>query len=150
MRTTAVEADEPTYRALRDDPSMRGRSGIVVADPESAADALRLALGGSDLVIHAIAPRPVLDRLYDDLRRLGPVEVRTALAPASPGDRLDRDGRELLQLLAQGLTLNEAAETLHLSLRTANRRLAVARSTLGVATTIEAIAVLSGRPPSPA
>ena len=149
MSTTAVEADEPTYRALRADASMRGRTSIVVADTESAANALRLALGGSDLVIHAVAPRPVLDRLYDDLRRLGPVEVLTALAPASPGDRLDGDGRELLQLLAQGLTLNEAADALHLSLRTANRRLAAARSTLGVATTIEAIAVLSARPPSP-
>lgn len=144
MRVTAIDANEATYLALREEVSMLDRTGVV-DDSESAAGALRLALGGADLVIHAVAARPVLDRLYEDLQRLGAVEVLTALVSPSPGDRLEGDGRELLALLAQGLTLSEAATTLHLSLRTANRRLAAARTTLGVATTIEAIAVLSAR-----
>lgn len=110
----------------------------------TAADALRRALSGTSLVIHAVAPRAVLNRLYEDLRRVGPVEVLTAVSPPGPGDQLDEDGRALLGLLAQGITLNEAAESLHLWLRTANRRLAAARVALGVATTLEAIATLSG------
>lgn len=150
MTVTAVEASEATYRTVLADAAMRGRTGIVVADAASAAEALRLALGGSDLVIHAVAARLVLDRLYEDLRRVGPVEVTSKPAPPMPGAELDDDGRALLELLARGVTLNEAAATLHLSLRTANRRLAAARSTLGVATTIEAIAVLSSRRSPPA
>jgi DNA-binding NarL/FixJ family response regulator len=143
MRITAVEADGDTYLALRTDGSLRGGTGIVVDDAASAAAALRLALDGASLVIHAVAPRAVLDRLYEDLRRIGPVEVVTAARPPGPGDLLDKDARELLRLLAQGLTLNDAADALHLSLRTANRRLADARRTLGVTTTLEAIATLS-------
>ena len=143
MKVTAVEADAATYRALVTDGAGRGRTCMVVSDAASAGEALRLALRGSDLLVHATAAREVLDRLYEDLRRLAPVEVLTALQPPAPGEGLDDDGRDLLHLLAQGLTVAEAAEALHLSLRTANRRLAAARAKLGVATTIEAIAFLS-------
>ena len=143
VSVTAVEADAETYLALRTQGALRGRIGIVVDDAATAADALRRALSGTSLVIHAVAPRAVLDRLYEDLRRIGPVEVLTEARPPGPADQLDEDGRALLELLAQGLTLNEAAGSLHLSLRTANRRLAAARVALGVATTLEAIATLS-------
>jgi DNA-binding NarL/FixJ family response regulator len=42
-------------------------------------------------------------------------------------------------LLAEGKALGRAAEELHLSCRTADRRLASARDKLGVATTAEAV-----------
>jgi DNA-binding CsgD family transcriptional regulator len=47
--------------------------------------------------------------------------------------------RELLDLLAGGASIAEAARRLYLSLRTANRRIAAARDALGVATTREAV-----------
>jgi DNA-binding CsgD family transcriptional regulator len=47
--------------------------------------------------------------------------------------------RRLLELLADGQALGEAAETLHVSRRTADRRLAAAREKLGVHSTAEAV-----------
>jgi DNA-binding NarL/FixJ family response regulator len=51
---------------------------------------------------------------------------------------LDDEQRRLLELLCHGLTVTEAARRLHLSGRTAERRLADARSALGAATNAEA------------
>jgi DNA-binding CsgD family transcriptional regulator len=53
--------------------------------------------------------------------------------------------RQLLRLLADGLSVAEAAAFLHLSRRTAERRLAEARAVLGVATTAEAVLRASGQ-----
>lgn len=119
-----------------------GATVLTVTDEASAAAALRFALTGRPLAIHAVAPRAVLDVLYDDLRRLTSVEVRSGPAPA---DDLTADERAVLSLLAAGRSVAEAADTLHLSLRTAERRLAAARLKLGAATTLEAVTRL-GRP----
>jgi DNA-binding NarL/FixJ family response regulator len=112
----------------------------VVADNADAEAALLAAVSGSGLVVDATAPRDVIDRLCSDLRTLGPVEHRLArrVRPA-----LTREQRELLALLAEGLSLGEAADRLHLSRRTADRRLAAARAALGVATTVEAVAAFT-------
>ena len=64
---------------------------------------------------------------------------------------LTSEERRLLELLARGEALGEAAETLHLSRRTADRRLAAARGKLAVHTTAEAVLVarsLAGEEPA--
>jgi DNA-binding CsgD family transcriptional regulator len=108
-----------------------------VADAADAAEALLAAVSGAGLVVHARADRAVIDRLVDDLRRLGSVDHRTAEPERGP--ELTPDERRLLDRLADGQTLGQAAAGLSLSRRTADRRLASARKKLGAATTAEAI-----------
>ena len=112
-------------------------SSGAVCDAADAAEALLAAVAGAGLVVHAQAERDVIDRLVDDLRRLGPVDHRTAEPDSGP--ELTPDERRLLDRLAEGKTLGDAAAELHLSRRTADRRLASARDKLGVATTAEAV-----------
>ena len=120
--------------------SWRGEPGVVcagtVADAASAAEALIAALGGAGLLVEARAERELVDRLVDDLRRLGRVEHRTREPDRAV---LTHEERTLLGLLAEGVTVGDAARELNLSRRTADRRLATARAKLGVATTAEAI-----------
>jgi DNA-binding NarL/FixJ family response regulator len=111
----------------------------TVESPEHASDALLAVLAGAGVVVEAKADREIVDRLLDDLRHLGEVEYRTAVPDRGPD--LSRDERSLLELLGQGQTLGEAAKALHLSRRTADRRLAGAREKLGVSSTAEAIVV---------
>jgi DNA-binding NarL/FixJ family response regulator len=110
----------------------------VVDGPDSAADALLAALDGAGLLVEASADRATIDRLVDDLRRLGPVDHRAT--PPAPMPALDPEARAILGLLAEGHTLGEAAALLGLARRTADRRLAAARDALGVERTTEAIA----------
>lgn len=116
--------------------SVDGVCAGVVADERDAAAALLAAVSGSGVVVDARAERDVVDRLCADLRTLGPCEHRLERR-ARPA--LTREQRELLALLADGLALGEAAARLHLSRRTADRRLAAARAALGAATTAEAV-----------
>ena len=113
------------------------RSGTVALGRDARA-ALVAALEGQGLVIHAIARADVLHRLVDDLRRLGSVDHRIARvsAPAT----IDPVALSLLGLLAEGHSLGQAAATLGLSRRTADRRLAEGRALLGTRRTTEAIA----------
>jgi DNA-binding NarL/FixJ family response regulator len=115
----------------------------VVASAEDAAGALLAAVGGAGLVVAGRADRDVLDRLCDDLRRLGRLDHRTATTPRQP--RLTTGERALAELLLEGLTLGEAARRLSLSRRTADRRIASVREKLGVDTTTEALVRLGSR-----
>jgi DNA-binding CsgD family transcriptional regulator len=119
---------------------------LPVAGPSDARLAVEVALRGFSVLVVNHAPRDVADRLYDDLRRFGRVEVRS-VAVEAPGAALSADERDLLELLASGMSLGDAALALHLSRRTADRRLASARRRLGATTTPEAIARL--RTPAP-
>jgi DNA-binding CsgD family transcriptional regulator len=113
----------------------------VVADPSDAAEALLAAIDGSGLLVDATAEREVVDRLVDDLRRVGPVDHRVgAGGPDDPEPGLSPEARAILGLLAEGHSLGEAAAILGLSRRTADRRLDAARRALGVTRTTEAIA----------
>ena len=120
----------------------RERAGVdvvcagVVASEEDAASALLAAVSGCGIVADARAPRDVIDRLCSDLRTFGRLEHRLERRRRPP---LTIEQRELLALLAEGSSLGDAAERLHLSRRTADRRLAAARATLGAATTAEAL-----------
>jgi DNA-binding CsgD family transcriptional regulator len=114
------------------------RTGLVDG-ADAAGLALLAALEGQGLVVRATTTRDVLDRLIDDLRRLGPVDHRIGM-PDQPAD-LGPDARAILGLLAEGHTLGQAADLVGLSRRTADRRLAEARRALGVRRTTEAIAL---------
>lgn len=118
----------------------RGRvtcHGDVASDADAVL-ALRAAVAGASLVIVARATRETIDRLVDDLRRLGPVEHVTADVPAPP--TVDVQQRRLLRMLAEGWTLGEAATELGLARRTADRRLDAARRALGADRTADALA----------
>ena len=145
-RAAAVARREVEAAGWRVVDGWRNEPGLVcagaVTDAASAAEALLAAVAGAGLVLQAAAGRELVDRLVDDLRRLGPVEHRTS-EPNDPG--LTAEERDLLGLLADGLTLGAAAERLHLSRRTADRRLACARAKLGVGTTAEAVVASSRR-----
>lgn len=117
------------------------RSGTVVwsltvEDDGSAALAVLAALEGTGLLIDARADRATVDRLCDDLRRLGHLDHRIG----DPGPLLTLEERRLLDLLSNGIALGEAAAQLHLARRTADRRLVAARTKLGVETTAQALA----------
>jgi DNA-binding CsgD family transcriptional regulator len=109
----------------------------LVRDAGDAAEALLAAVAGAGLVVHAQAERDVIDRFVDDLRRFGPVDHRTGEPDRGPD--LSADERRLLDSLSDGKTLGEAAAALHVSRRTADRRLAAARGKLGTRTTAEAV-----------
>jgi DNA-binding CsgD family transcriptional regulator len=113
----------------------------VVADAADAASAVLAAVAGAGVVVDGRGSREILDRLCDDLRRLGPLDHRTADEPRAP--RLTREQAELVALLAAGHTLGESARRLNLSRRTADRRLAETRALLGVETTAEAVVQLT-------
>lgn len=108
----------------------------VIEDDNDAERAVMAAVAGAGLVVEATASRELRDRLCDDLRRLGPVDHRVG-DPAAPA--LGDEERALLGLLLRGASLGDAARTLHLSRRTADRRLAAARRALGCSTTSEAL-----------
>ena len=111
--------------------------GAEVASPDDAARAVLAAVRGEDLVLVAVAEREVVDRMCDDLRRLGSLDHRLG---AAPPPRLAPDERALLAHLVAGDTLGAAARALHISRRTADRRLAAARAALGARSTAEAVA----------
>jgi DNA-binding NarL/FixJ family response regulator len=111
------------------------RTGTV-DDEDAVAAAVLAAARGVGLVVGC--PDQVRrELLLDDLRRIGPVEL-VELGP-DPLAVLDDDQRALLAALAAGTSVSAAADALHLSTRTAERRLAAARRSLGVRTTAEAV-----------
>jgi DNA-binding NarL/FixJ family response regulator len=114
------------------------RPGVVcmgeVGDQSAAEQAVLALLAGADVVVTATAPREVVDRMCDDLRRIGSLEHRVE---ASAGPALSDEERELVERLLAGQSLGQASNAMHLSRRTADRRLAAARRALGVRTTAE-------------
>jgi DNA-binding CsgD family transcriptional regulator len=114
-----------------------------VSDGASAAHAVLAALAGDGVLVVATAGREVVDRLCDDLRRLGP--VRHVVAGTDPPAVLTDDQRALLRLLLAGDTLGTAAARLHLSRRTADRRIADIRRHYGVTSTAGALAAARDR-----
>jgi DNA-binding NarL/FixJ family response regulator len=115
--------------------------GSIRTEADAQA-ALLAAAGGAGVVAHVAGGRALLERFFEDLRHCGEVEYRRT---GQTGEgRLGREQRQLLELIAQGASLGEAAKELHISRRTADRRLAAARAALGVRTTAEAVALLRG------
>ncbi len=109
-----------------------------VAHQADAEAVLLAAVDGFGVVVASRGERTLIDRLIDDLRRLGPVDHRTR--EPKPEEIGPADARAMLGLLAEGHSLGEAASIMGLSRRTADRRLSAARRALGVERTTEAIA----------
>jgi DNA-directed RNA polymerase specialized sigma24 family protein len=132
-------------------PRADGRPVVCLGRVETADDASRAvlaAVAGADLVVDAHAPRDVVDQLCDDLRSIGEVSHRVEHAS---GPSLSPEQRALLAHLLAGASLGEAARALHISRRTADRRLAAARAALGADTTPSALRIaarLGITPPS--
>jgi hypothetical protein len=119
-----------------------------------AAAATTAATRGVGIVAIADPAAPACRALVTALESLGPV-YRTEhgadgsmseLVPAAAADghvlaTLLPEQRALLGRLANGETIATAAAAEYLSLRTANRRIAQARASLGVRTTREAVLV---------
>ena len=134
---TELAADGwPIVQGLR--PPAGGHAVCVgtVGDTVEAGHAVLAAVAGARLVVDATAPRDVIDQLCDDLRRLGQVDHRVGRSAAP---RVGADERALLELLIGGATIGEAARRLHISRRTADRRIAGARLALGAGSTAEAL-----------
>ena len=119
-----------------------------VADREAAEQALHAAVRGAGIVAVVDERSEVGRLLVGDLRRIGPVRRRAEDGPPpTPAGEdvpselavLAEEQRALLERLANGETIAAAAAAEFLSLRTANRRIAQARETLGVRTTREAV-----------
>lgn len=110
----------------------------TIRNADDARRALLAAVSGAGLVVRLSAGRELIDRFLDDLRRLGPVRVISD-SPAG-GTRLTDGQRAILGLMAEGLTVREAAASLGIARSTAGRRLAAARLALGVETSAAAIA----------
>ncbi len=115
------------------------RSGVV-SDVEDAGALLRWVLDGGGVVALVAAPA-LRAALHDDLRHLGGVHTWED-ACRRPGVLVHHEGAALLELIAQGLSVGESARRAHVSLRTAERRLAAARRVLGAASTEEAVTLL--------
>jgi len=103
--------------------------------------ALVAAARGASLVVESPVAADLLAPLVEDLRRLGVVEYVSS-------NGLDAQQRHLLALLGEGLSVGEAAARLFISRRTADRRLAAARTTLGVRTNTEAVVAVAMTPPA--
>jgi hypothetical protein len=104
-------------------------SGRLEREDELQA-ALLVAARGAGVIV--LTPPEPPDSFVEDLERIGEVELRTGA-----GGLDDHELRELLRALAAGRPIAAAASEALLSLRTAHRRLAGARTALGVSTNRE-------------
>jgi hypothetical protein len=129
-------ADDGAGPALGPSAGVVVRTGVV-QDAGELRGVVLAALRGDGVVVAVRADRLVTEQLCDELRRLGDLQVRSA---AHGWPALSGDDRRLLDLLAAGRPLGRAAEELHVSRRSADRRLAAARERLAVRTTGEAVA----------
>lgn len=110
-----------------------------VNDTDTAQLALLAAIRHAGVVIITDTTTPTGRALLADLTRIGPVHT-TPEPPTNPSTTpLAPEQQALLRRLANGETIASAAAAEYLSLRTANRRIADARKTLGVRTTREAV-----------
>lgn len=110
--------------------------GAIGSEIDASA-ALQALARGVGLVVSIGVDGDLRHRVLEDLHRLGDVVD----GDLSGGERIetDEDDRRLLDALSAGATVAEAASALHISLRTANRRLAAIRTRLGVESTAEAV-----------
>jgi DNA-binding NarL/FixJ family response regulator len=110
----------------------------IVASEDDAAIVLDAVLRGASAIIDMRLDAVAEARFLDQLGRIA--DVRRGL-----GQLAETEDYRLLDLLKQGLSLGAAAGRLGMSRRTADRRMATLRSTLGVTTNAEAVARLNPR-----
>lgn len=110
-----------------------GRPGVLVGVVTSSETSLvvEAVLRGWDLVVHIDLQGERRRLLLEDLRRIGDMVA----VSGGTGPPLDAVDEALLDHLASGATVGQAAERCSLSGRTAARRLAALRQAYGVETT---------------
>jgi DNA-binding NarL/FixJ family response regulator len=114
-----------------------------IVDADDAASALFAAGRGAAILALSTAGTECLPRFSEDLRRFGSVRVIDVRESAGKElSTLDDEQWRLLALLGAGHSVEDAARELSVSRRTAERRLAAARTSLGVRTTAEAVSLL--------
>jgi DNA-binding NarL/FixJ family response regulator len=115
-----------------------------VATFDDVSAALLAAVRGAGIIARIEPDAEPARRLREELSSLGHVEERAR----KHGDvtELSLEQVELCRLLGQGLSLADAATRLHLSRRTAFRRLASVREALNVETTREAVLIACAAP----
>ena len=104
----------------------------TVSDDESVAAVLSAVQRGARVALRIRLAEPLRSEFVDQLRRVADIET---VAPRA----LSEEHRALLDHLGKGASLAEAAQALHLSRRTVDRRLAEIKSIMNVATTAEAL-----------
>ena len=117
----------------------------VVGTFDDVSAALLAAVRGAGVIARVEPGAEPTTRLREELGSLGPLEER-ARQHGDAGE-LSLEQRELCRLLGLGLSLADAATQLHLSRRTAFRRLAEVRDALNVETTREAVLIACAAPP---
>jgi DNA-binding CsgD family transcriptional regulator len=140
----ASRAQAAAMLAAGEGGSGRARPVVAVRDEADAGAVVLAALDGAAVTVDSATDPALVERIQDDLRRLGRVDA-VRLEPVALAAELTPEGLRLLGLLVEGLSLGEAAGSLHLSRRTADRRLAAARRALGAATTAEALVTIQRR-----
>lgn len=125
---TTYDLDEYVYDALR-----AGASGFLLKDapPEQLVDAIRVVARGDAL----LAPR-VTRRLIEEFARRTPARV-----PAGSLDELTEREREVLRLIARGLSNAEIAATLVIGETTVKTHVARILDKLGVRDRVQAVVV---------
>jgi DNA-binding NarL/FixJ family response regulator len=112
-----------------------------IGSAEEAAAALLLAVRGAGLIAFVDRGAPWAAGFLADLGRIA--APAPDVADEQPDIGLSKEQCDLLDLLAAGASIASAAASLYVSLRTANRRIAAARKTLGTASTSEAVVAYS-------
>ena len=125
----------PLLLVARSDLAPEGAHVIDATTLTGAREAVLAAARGDAVIALVDLDTPAAAQLHEDLRRIAPVELRRE---HPSGSALTDEQRRLLAHIAGGATLDEAARALHVSRRTASRRIAQARAALGVARTAEA------------
>lgn len=127
-------------RAVPPEPWDLSTADTVVVDGErrttTDSELVDVVLRGAGAIVAVPAGTTVSARLLDALQRTAPVIDWTT----SPAMILDVEQVRLLHRLATGSSARAAARALHLSERTAHRRIADARDTLGSLSTNAAAA----------
>lgn len=125
---TTFDMDEYVYGALQ-----AGATGFLLknAGPELLIQALKAAADGESLISPAITTR-----LLRHVTHPGP---GPATASGGPGGDLTPREEEVLAAVAEGLTNQEIAETLHFSLSTAKAHVASIMVKLGARNRVELV-----------
>ncbi|HZT93087.1 MAG TPA: LuxR C-terminal-related transcriptional regulator [Gaiellaceae bacterium] len=157
-RRVARHGMEPILARVRRSLAARDRGRGAAGSPQELSlreqEVLELVAGG--LTSGQIAERLGLARSTVETHVRGAMAklgartrlqaARASAATAQPSIELPDEARELLDRLADGATVVEAARALGISRRTATRRLAAVRAGLGVSTNAQAMSMYGGGP----